>query len=190
MTGPAELQLSLEFLLLVRLQRLFPAPIPPKLDPFRVLHRAEDQLSLRHLTGSLELKVRLSAAAEGFEASQSLIAACRQPKDDRWGHPASSLRNHGDVDQDLCRQAHDRLRIRLERVIAMLGPVEPRVVLRRQVGYEPLFDSGWRRMVKDWSVRVRGQEGFERERKELGDFVPIQVRLASGSFESPGQLLA
>ena len=84
MTRPAELQLSLELLLLVRLRRLFPAPVPPELDPFRVLHRAEDQLSLRHLTGRLELKVRLSAAAEGFEASQSLIAACRQPKDARW----------------------------------------------------------------------------------------------------------
>lgn len=60
-----QLQLSLELLLLVRFRCLFPAPIPPKLDPFRVLHRSKDQLSLRHLTGSLELKVRLSAAAQG-----------------------------------------------------------------------------------------------------------------------------
>ena len=67
---------------------------------------------------------------------------------------------------------------------AMLGPVEPGVILRRQVGNEPLFDSGGRRMVKDRSVRVRGQERFEREREELGDFVPIQVRLAAAAIMS------
>jgi hypothetical protein len=95
-----------------------------------------------------------------------------------------SLCNHGDVDQNLCRQAHDRLRIRLERVVAMLGPIEPGVILDRQVGHKPLFDSGGRRVVKDWSVRVCSQERFEREREELGDFVPIQVRLAAAAIMS------
>jgi hypothetical protein len=47
-----------------------------------------------------------------------------------------------------------------------------------------LFDSSGRRAVEDWSVRVCSQERFEREREELGDFVPIQVRLAAAAIMS------
>lgn len=88
-----------------------------------------------------------------------------------------SLGKHRDVDQDFGRQAHDRLRIGFERVVPMLGSVKPRVVFDRQVRFESLLDPSRWWAMKDGSVRVRGQERLEREGEELGNFVPVQVRL-------------
>lgn len=68
----------------------------------------------------------------------------------------SSLGNHGDVDQDLGRQARNRLWIRLERMVPMFPAVEPGVVLRRQVGSFAALDAERRRVVEEGGVRVRG----------------------------------
>lgn len=92
----------------------------------------------------------------------------------------SSLGNHGDVDQDLSREARDRLRIRLERMVPMFPAVEPGVVFRRQVGSFTALDAERRRVVEEGGVRVRGQEALEGEGEQVGDLGAVQFRLPAG----------
>lgn len=88
-----------------------------------------------------------------------------------------SLGEHGDMDEDLGRQARHSLRARLERVEAVPSAVEPRVVLERVVGCRAALHS-WRvRAMEDRVRRGRGEEAFEREGEDPGHFGGVDLRL-------------
>lgn len=94
--------------------------------------------------------------------------------------------------QNLRRQPNNRLRMRLERMKAVFPPVEPGVVFDGVVGRLAFENRVGMWVVENAMGGVGGEESFEREGEEVGDFGGIQFGLRGEasvlSFEAHRQV--